>query len=106
MRCVRSLPGSGIAAWIPSSPGRARHVHQRTCVHTAVRNVAARIVVRPAWRIAQEPDRDAGLDRPLHSCGSKLGMDYLIVKWVHILSSTLLFGTGLGIAFFMWMAHR
>ena len=33
-------------------------------------------------------------------------MDYLIVKWVHILSSTLLFGTGLGIAFFMWMAYR
>lgn len=33
-------------------------------------------------------------------------MDYLIVKWVHVLSSTLLFGTGLGIAFFMWMAHR
>ena len=33
-------------------------------------------------------------------------MDYLWVKWLHILSSTLLFGTGLGIAFFMWMAHR
>ncbi len=33
-------------------------------------------------------------------------MDYLWVKWIHILSSTLLFGTGLGIAFFMWMAHR
>ena len=33
-------------------------------------------------------------------------MDYLVVKWMHILSSTLLFGTGLGIAFFMWMAHR
>lgn len=31
---------------------------------------------------------------------------YLIVKWLHILSSTLLFGTGLGIAFFMWRAHR
>ena len=31
---------------------------------------------------------------------------YLLVKWLHILSSTLLFGTGLGIAFFMWMAHR
>ena len=30
---------------------------------------------------------------------------YLTVKWVHILSSTLLLGTGLGIAFFMWMAH-
>ncbi|MCB1554781.1 MAG: DUF2269 domain-containing protein [Xanthomonadales bacterium] len=33
-------------------------------------------------------------------------MDYLVIKWVHVLSSTLLFGTGLGIAFFMWMAHR
>ena len=33
-------------------------------------------------------------------------MDYLIVKWVHVLSSTLLFGTGLGIAFFLWVAHR
>lgn len=32
-------------------------------------------------------------------------MEYMIVKWIHILSSTLLLGTGLGIAFFMWMAH-
>lgn len=33
-------------------------------------------------------------------------MDYLTIKWLHILSSTLLFGTGLGIAFFLWLAHR
>lgn len=33
-------------------------------------------------------------------------MAYLWVKWLHILASTLLFGTGLGIAFFMWRAHR
>lgn len=32
-------------------------------------------------------------------------MIYLWVKWIHILASTLLFGTGLGIAFFLWMAH-
>lgn len=32
-------------------------------------------------------------------------MTYLWVKWIHILASTLLFGTGLGIAFFMWLAH-
>lgn len=32
-------------------------------------------------------------------------MAYLWVKWIHILSSTLLLGTGLGIAFFMWVAH-
>lgn len=28
-------------------------------------------------------------------------MDYMIVKWIHIVSSTLLFGTGLGSAFYM-----
>jgi len=33
-------------------------------------------------------------------------MLYFWLKWVHILSATLLFGTGLGIAFFLWMAHR
>ena len=31
-------------------------------------------------------------------------MDYLIVKWLHILSSTLLFGTGIGSAFYMLFA--
>ena len=31
---------------------------------------------------------------------------YLLLKTVHILSSTLLFGTGLGTAFFMWFTHR
>jgi uncharacterized membrane protein len=29
-------------------------------------------------------------------------MEYVIVKWLHILSSTLLFGTGLGSAFYMF----
>jgi uncharacterized membrane protein len=33
-------------------------------------------------------------------------MEYLIVKWIHILSSTLLFGTGLGSAFYMFFASR
>ncbi len=28
-------------------------------------------------------------------------MTYLIVKWLHVLSSTLLFGTGIGSAFYM-----
>jgi uncharacterized membrane protein len=31
---------------------------------------------------------------------------YLPLKFIHILGATVLFGTGLGIAFFMWMAHR
>jgi uncharacterized membrane protein len=33
-------------------------------------------------------------------------VEYLIVKWIHILSSTFLFGTGLGSAFYMFFASR
>lgn len=33
-------------------------------------------------------------------------MDYLFVKTIHIISATLLFGTGLGSAFYKWMADR
>ncbi len=32
--------------------------------------------------------------------------EYFIVKWAHILSATLLFGTGLGSAFYKWTADR
>jgi len=32
-------------------------------------------------------------------------MDYLTVKWIHILSSTLLFGTGVGSAFYMFFTN-
>lgn len=33
-------------------------------------------------------------------------MEYLVVKWLHILSSTVLFGTGLGSAFYMFFASH
>lgn len=33
-------------------------------------------------------------------------MEYLIVKWLHILFSTVLFGTGLGSAFYMFFTSR
>ena len=33
-------------------------------------------------------------------------MEYLIVKWLHVLSSTLLFGTGLGSAFYLFFTNR
>lgn len=33
-------------------------------------------------------------------------MEYLVVKWLHILSSTLLFGTGLGSAFYMFFMSQ
>lgn len=33
-------------------------------------------------------------------------MDYLTLKTIHIISSTVLFGTGMGSAFFLFMANR
>ena len=33
-------------------------------------------------------------------------MDFAVIKTLHILSATLLFGTGLGTAYFMWSANR
>jgi uncharacterized membrane protein len=32
--------------------------------------------------------------------------EFFIIKWLHILSATLLFGTGLGSAFYKWAADR
>lgn len=32
-------------------------------------------------------------------------MDYLILKYIHIISATILFGTGIGSAFYMFMAN-
>jgi uncharacterized membrane protein len=32
--------------------------------------------------------------------------DYIVVKWLHVLSSTLLFGTGLGSAFYAFFVSR
>lgn len=33
-------------------------------------------------------------------------MDYLLLKWIHIISATILFGTGIGSAFYLFMANR
>ena len=33
-------------------------------------------------------------------------MTYLALKWLHLIGSALLFGTGLGIAFFAWFGYR
>jgi uncharacterized membrane protein len=33
-------------------------------------------------------------------------MDYLAIKWLHILSATLMFGTGFGTAFYMFVGNR
>src|SRR5687768_10586467 len=40
-----------------------------------------------------------------HSLRVTRTMEYLIVKFLHVLSSTLLFGTGLGSAFYMFFTN-
>lgn len=33
-------------------------------------------------------------------------MTYLVIKWIHLIGASILFGTGLGIAFFAWFGYR
>ena len=33
-------------------------------------------------------------------------MTYLAIKWLHLIGASILFGTGLGIAFFAWFGYR
>jgi uncharacterized membrane protein len=33
-------------------------------------------------------------------------MSYLLLKWLHLIGAAVLFGTGLGIAFFAWFGYR
>ncbi|AON57038.1 DUF2269 domain-containing protein [Herbaspirillum seropedicae] len=33
-------------------------------------------------------------------------MDYLAIKWLHIMSATFMFGTGFGTAFYMFVTNR
>lgn len=33
-------------------------------------------------------------------------MSYLVLQWLHLLGAAVLFGTGLGIAFFAWFGYR
>ena len=33
-------------------------------------------------------------------------MSYLALKWLHLIGASVLFGTGLGIAFFAWFGYR
>jgi uncharacterized membrane protein len=35
-----------------------------------------------------------------------VSVEYVVLKWLHVLSSTVLFGTGLGSAYYMFFASR
>jgi uncharacterized membrane protein len=60
-----------------------------------------------AGRAATQESADAGSrSRSWRYRGQALMTVYLIVKWLHVLSSTVLFGFGAGTAWYFWNAHR
>ncbi len=74
--------------------GRYRRLH-------ADHHIQAARVLAASLRAAEQERRDA---RPSICCTRwKRADEYLVVKWLHILSSTVLFGTGLGSAFYMFV---
>src|ERR1044071_3610334 len=62
----------------------------------------ARIPAPPLWPYQQEPAHAGRAVDALRN--GETVMEYLIVKWLHVLSSTLLFGTGIGSAWYLLFA--
>src|SRR3954462_10759136 len=94
--------GHGDAAGVtsPLVVGAAGRDHRHLYGHHYV--LAAGVLAASVWSGAEESAfADGDLD---HVRTGPALMDYQIVKWLHVLSSTLLFGTGLGSAFYMFFA--
>src|SRR5690606_4194728 len=86
-------------AQAPGGVSRATRAHRR--LHAVDHRVPARILVASLRAHPQEP-AGAGADRRAARTGTEPAMEYLIVKWLHVLSSTFLFGTGVGSAFYLF----
>ncbi len=120
-RAVRSGAGRagarGATALARLDLGGATGPHRR--LHAAHHLAPAAVVAAPVWTAVEEP-ADAGGHRSALGAGAAAArrraqrlthptnpvspMEYLIAKWLHILSSTLLFGTGIGTAFYLLVA--
>src|SRR5437868_3202422 len=101
VRCRGTRPGPRRALRSPASaavvmgrasgadPGLHRH-HQRAL---------ARVLAASLWPAKQEhPDAGGAVAAPYDGIPR---MDYVALKWLHIVSSTVLFGTGVGSAFYL-----
>lgn len=91
-----------------ASAGRRRRDPDRPdcALHARADGPRPGALARPLRAAPQEP-ADRGCDPGLDGARARAVIDaYLILKWLHVLSATLLFGTGLGTAFQMWFAHR
>src|SRR3569833_1068039 len=73
-------------------------------IHGAHHDLPAGVLAASVWPDHQEPARAC---RHRAARGPRQGrrlMDYLTVKWLHILSSTILFGAGVGSALHLVLA--
>src|SRR5439155_11064714 len=73
--------------------------------HGADHPLPARILAA-SLRAAQQEPADDGRDRIAVGASGAAPplMEYVVVKWIHVLSSTLLFGAGVGSAFHLFTA--
>src|SRR5690606_13653687 len=91
-------PRNRRAATIPTGvDGRPTTGRQR-CLHPDDYPAPARVLAAPLRPDRQEHPCSCGNTHP-HGHGASL-MEYLLLKWIHIVSSTFLFGTGVGRAFY------
>jgi hypothetical protein len=96
--------GAGHAASPLATAGPVWAAWRHAAVHAARKRGASGAVGGSIRQSGQEFRRDG---RHFGIAGGRGLMPvYQWVLWVHILSSTLLFGTGLGTAFHGWMAQR
>src|SRR5690606_1110970 len=101
----RRADAGGARAMAP--PGVARAARAGGRLHGADHAVPPRAVAASLRTRVRAP-ADPGHDRPAVGAGAARAagtlMDYLVLKWVHILSSTILFGAGVGSAFHMFVS--
>ena len=98
--------GVGPAARLAAQTDRRRAIRHGRHLHAGLYPSRPRPLAFALGRGAQEP-ANPDAHRDLRRVRGRTLMDwYLIAKWLHILSSTVLFGTGMGTAFQMvWAMH-
>src|SRR5690606_23607367 len=110
LAAVVAVRGSGIGS-VARRPDIAAATPSRHMVgadrtgsglHRHHHGVAARILAPPLRPGTEEPALSCGAVGRLRVGGPTV--EYLIVKWLHVLSSTLLFGTGIGSAFYLLLS--
>src|SRR5690606_6410773 len=111
-RCGSRCDTGGVAGLAPRPHGLHRGTGDDDRHDRAGHGHPARLVAAPAGPADQEPadcrhpvGAAAGRAQERRRGRSRMSL-YLALKWLHIVSSVLLVGTGLGSAFYMFFTNR